>query len=514
MKKLLLCCAAAVAAAGTASAVYEYDRLYAELAELDVAADRAWDEVKTPAEYAARKAELRKKMIADIGGLFERCPLNAEITGTVPRDGYRIEKVIFETLPGIRLTALAFVPDAAKFKPPYPAVAVTCGHAMEGKANAGYQRACVMGAKEGFLMCIYDPFGQGERVMGAFGNCSGHNNFEAVALRAGRSAAAFRIWDGMRVLDYLESRPDVKRDRLGLMGNSGGGTMTSLIMALEPRLKAAAPSCYISSIREVVKAIGPQDAEQCVYGQLRDGINHASLVLMADAAVRLQFSQDDFFPIKGALSTYEVVRKTAERLGCGARYSKTVVPGPHGWKESSRRSSLDWMRQWLMDEKPNGKTDADYAALDKTFDAKTADMGLTQKEAAVTKTGGLKWIKGERDFYDFIIDEVVGAKTPRLVFCDTEGGRHSYYGTGLAAEENAVVARMLGKSLVVMRRDQILEAARAFAQKEGRKPVLVAYDTWERAAAKAYAAHPELFAGFKSLGTGTVFGAERREALK
>ena len=208
------------------------------------------------------------------------------------------------------------------------------------------------------------------------------------------------------------------------------------------------------------------------------------------------------------------MRGTAERLGRGAWYSKTVVPGPHGWKESSRRSSLDWMRQWLMDEKPNGRTDADYAALDKTFDAKTADMGITQKEAAVTKTGGLKWIKGERDFYDFIIDELIGAKTPRLVFCDTEGGRHNYYGAGLAAEENAVVARMLGKSLVAMRRDKVLEAAREFAKKEGRKPVLVAYDSWERAAAQAYAAHPELFAGFKSLGAGTVMGGERGEARK
>ena len=145
MKKFMFA-VSIVALLGTAFAATEYDRLFAELAELDVAADKAWDEVKTPAEYAARKKELRKKMIAGIGGLFERCPLNAEVTGTIPRDGYRIEKVIFETLPGIRLTALVFVPDAAKFKPPYPAVAVTCGHAQEGKANAGYQRACVMGA--------------------------------------------------------------------------------------------------------------------------------------------------------------------------------------------------------------------------------------------------------------------------------------------------------------------------------------------------------------------------------
>ena len=514
MRTILICCVAVVVSLGTVSAAYEYDRLVAELTELDIAADKAWDEVKTPAEYAARKAELRKRMRAGIGAFPKRCPLNAEIKGTVPRDGYRVEKVMFETLPGIHLTALAFVPDAAKFKPPYPAVAVTCGHAMEGKANAGYQRACVMGAKEGFLMLIYDPFGQGERRMSPDTNCQAHNRFGAAAFRMGRSTAAFRIWDGMRVLDYLESRPDVKRDRLGLMGNSGGGTMTALIAALEPRLKAAAPSCYISSLREVVRVNGPQDAEQCLFGQLKDGVNHASLVLMADAAVRLQFSEKDFFPLAGSQSTYDVVRRTAERVGIGERFSATTVPGEHGWKESSRRSSLDWMRQWLMDEKPNGRTDADYAALDKAFDPKAADMGLGGREANVTTTGGLQWIKGERTFYDYLIDELIGEKTPRLVFRDTEGGRHRYYPLAYAAEENSVVAQMLGRSLVVDRSEEILKAARELAKKGEPKPVLIGLDTWERAAARAYAAHPELFAGFKSLGDGLYMDAEHREALK
>lgn len=487
----------AAVAAGT-----EYESLLAELTAADVAADRAWDAVKTPEELAARRAELRAKMIKAVGGFPARCPLNPIVTGTVKRDGYRVEKVMFESRPRLHVTALAFVPDETKFKPPYPAVAVTCGHAFEGKAHDVYQRACVLGAKEGFLMLIYDPFGQGERVTGPYANCSEHNRFGAAAIHLGRSTAGFRIWDGMRALDYLQSRPDVRADRLGLMGNSGGGTMTALIMALEPRLKAAAPSCYISTIRDVVRSIGPQDAEQCVWGQLKDGINHASLVLMADAAVRLQFSEGDFFPIAGAKSTYDVVRRTAERIGRSERYSATVVPGPHGWKESSIRSSLDWMRQWLMDEQPNGKTDADYAALDKAFDAKSADMGLPVKDCSVTPTGRTDALEGERTPDDVLVDDLIGEGTPRMVFRETVSARHSYYGAKTAAEENAVMALMLGRSLVADRTQQILSAARAFAEKEGKKPVLVASETWEAPAAHAFAAHPELFADFKSLGDG------------
>lgn len=505
MRKTVFCCAAALVAAG-AFGESEYERLFAELEAADVAAEKAWDAVKTPAELAARRTELRAKMTAAVGGFPERCPLNPVVTATVPREGYRIEKVMFESRPSVHVPALAFVPDAAKFPPPYPAVAITCGHSFEGKANAGYQRACVMGAKEGFLMLIYDPFDQGERRMSPDGNpCHGHNRFGAAARAVGQSTAGFRIWDGIRTLDYLQSRSDVKADRLGFMGNSGGGTMTSFMMAIDPRIKAAAPSCYVSSIREVVSSIGPQDAEQCLYGQLKDGINHAALVLMAEGAVRLQFSEEDFFPLRGALSTWEVVSRTVGRLGLGARYSKTVVPGPHGWKESSRRSSLDWMRQWLMDEKPNGKTDADYAALDKAFDEKASDMGLPIAEANVTPTGRTADLAGERSFYDLLVDLLVGEKTPRLVFRDRDVARHVFYMSKYASEENAMLAQMLGRDLVADRADEILAAARERAAKGDPKPVLVAADSWTRAAERAFAAHPELFAGYRSLGDG-LFG--------
>ena len=491
----------------------EYERLMRELEAADIAADRAWDAVTTSAGLKARREELRGKMVAAVGGFPARTPLNPVVTATVPRDGYRVEKVMFESRPHVHVTALAYVPDASRFPAPWPAVLIPCGHSFDGKANAGYQRACAMGAKEGFLMLIYDPFDQGERRMSPDGNpCLGHNRLGAAALRLGLSAAGFRIWDGIRAVDYLQSRDDVRGDRIGLMGNSGGGTMTSFIMALDPRIRAAAPSCYVSSIRAVVDAIGPQDSEQCLYGQLRDGINHASLVLMADAAVRLQFSTDDFFPLHGAQSTAAVVRRTADRLGLGARYSVTTVPGPHGWKESSRRSSLDWMRQWLMDERPNGRTDADYAALDRSFDPARADMGLAADEVNVTPTGRTSDLAGERTFYDILVDGLIGEGTPRLVYRDRVLARHGFYSSNGAAEENAVIAQMLGRDLVADRRDEILAAARAVAAKGGARPVLVAEDSWVRPAELAFAAHPELFAGLRSLGDGTFAAAARGES--
>lgn len=512
MKGIVVCAGLALAL-GLRAAETEYRRLFAELSAADRAADAAWESVKTPEEFQARRAALRARLIEAVGGFPARTPLRAEVRATVPRDGYRIEKILFESRPNFHVTALAFVPDAAKFPPPYPAVLVTCGHASEGKASRGYQRACVMGAQEGFLMMIYDPIDQGERLMSTAGTCcDGHNQLGSKAIRVGLSAAQFRLWDGIRALDYLQSRPDVKGDRLGVMGNSGGGTMTSLLMAVDPRLKAAAPSCYISSIRKVVGAIGPQDAEQCIYGQLKHGINHAALVLMADAAVRCQFSDKDFFPLEGALETFGVVQRTASRVGLAARFSRTVVPGPHGWKESSRRSSLDWMRQWLMDEPPNGRTDADYAALDRTFDSTQADQGLPLTETRVTPDGKVVNLPGERTASDVLVDELVGEGTPRLVFRETEPPRHRFYGDKSPAEENALLAQMLGRDLVTMRTDEILSQARALVAQGAPRPVLVAEDAWVRPAERAIAEAPELFGGFKSLGDGTFRSAIRREA--
>lgn len=492
----------------------EYECYFAELETADKAADAAWEAVTNRAQFEARRSALRERFLADVGAFPERTPLVARIVATVPRKGYRVEKVLFASRPGFHVPALVYVPDAARFAPPYPAVLVTCGHSDNGKANAGYQRACVMGANEGFLMMIYDPIDQGERLMSTDGSCcSGHNQFGAKAHGLGLSAAHFCIWDGMRCLDYLQSRSDVKTDRLGLMGNSGGGTMTALIAAADPRVKAAAPSCYISTIRDVVRSIGPQDAEQCVWRQLKDGINHASLVLMAEAAVRLQFSDGDFFPLAGARSTYDVVRRTAGRVGLGARYSATVVRGPHGWKESSRRSSLDWMRQWLMDEEPNGRTDADYVALDGMFDAAVADCGLPDAEAKVAPGGSVLNLPGERTVSDLLVDHAIGAKTPRMVFRETAPPRHSFYGAKSAAEENAVLCLMLGKNLVEERTREILAQARAWKARGESKPVLVAEDAWIRPAERAFAEAPELFAGFSPLGEGVFRLTSRQGGL-
>jgi len=94
--------------------------------------------------FAARRAALRERFLAGVGAFPERTPLNVKVVATVSREGYRVEKVLFESRPGFHVPALVYVPDATRFAPPYPAVLVTCGHAGKGKASPGYQRSEVV----------------------------------------------------------------------------------------------------------------------------------------------------------------------------------------------------------------------------------------------------------------------------------------------------------------------------------------------------------------------------------
>ena len=392
------------------------DAVFAEISAADTACDEAWRRCATKEELFACSEKMRGDFIRAIGGLPEkRCPLNAKTVARVKRDGYVVEKLLFESWPGIHVPANLYIPDDPKFKAPYPAILLTCGHSNSGKGSSTYQRGCVLAAKSGMACLIYDPFDQGERMQGKGRTVGAHNRAGALAALLGGGMARFRIWDGMRALDYLESRSEVDASRMGVMGNSGGGTVTSLLMATEPRLKAACPSCYISTYFASARKVGPGDAEQNTFGQFSIGVNNASFALMQPMLpVRFMFAHSDFFPFKGSIKTFALVKETASRFGLGDFYSMTDVDGPHGWKESTRVSSVEWMRRWLCDDATAFKHDLEgYRALDKTFNPENCDMGIGNGGDLCCPGGKVMNIPGERTIYDLIRDEYAAALAAR-----------------------------------------------------------------------------------------------------
>ena len=401
------------------AALSSHEAVLTQVRDADEAADAAFAALDSKAALAGCQRRLRERWLASFGGLPERTPLNARVTGTVPRDGYRIEKVLFESMPGLFVTAHLFLPDAADFPPPYPAVLICCGHSNDGKADKGYQRGAVLAAKAGLAAFIIDPIDQGERLQLSGkkppSNVSGHNVTGVSAMLLGWNTARFRIWDGMRALDYMQSRPEIDPARLGVMGNSGGGTLSAYLMALDDRIGAGAPSCYITTLRDVCDRIGPQDAEQNFFGQLAFGLNHAGFLLSrAPMPVCVNCAHGDFFPFEGSQKTFATARAVFERFGWGERLAMIDVPGSHGWKEGTRSGSVQWMRRWLRDDASALPFDLGHLrALCAKYDAKTADCGLQEPDAWVTATGQVRDLPGARSVYDIMRDELAAIEKNR-----------------------------------------------------------------------------------------------------
>ncbi len=165
------------------------------------------------------------------------------------------------------------------------------------------------------------------------------------------SGVNYEVWDGIRAVDYLLTRPDVDPKRLAVAGNSGGGTQSAYLAALEPRLTAAAPSCFLTSSERLWKDLGPQDAEQNIVGFLAAGLDLKDFAF-AFAPKPFQFltATRDFFPIAGAHDAYAEVKRVYEILGHGERVNFFEYNDTHGWSQPRREATYRWFQKWLNDQ--------------------------------------------------------------------------------------------------------------------------------------------------------------------
>jgi cephalosporin-C deacetylase-like acetyl esterase len=313
-------------------------------------------QIRTREQFEKRKEEVRRQLLAMMGGLpEERSPLNVRKVGTIDRGDYRIEKVIFESLPNFYVTADLYVPQTGR--PPYPAVLQPTGHSLAAKARAFYQNLGLGLVKNGFVVLTYDPVGQGERriyfdpALGdskVGGTTLEHEMAGVQSLLAGESIARYMVWDGMRSIDVLQSLSYVDPKRIGISGCSGGGTLTAYLAALDDRLQAAAPSCYITDWEDQLLGTGPQDGEQQFPDQFRNGLNHADLVeAFAPKPYLICSTTEDFFPIAGSRKAFAESQRIYSLLGAPDKISTSYDSGPHGTTQLQRQAIYAWMNRWL-----------------------------------------------------------------------------------------------------------------------------------------------------------------------
>lgn len=348
------------------------------LAELEATFEDRTD----PAAITAAQRELREAFREAIGGFPDRAPLDPVVVDKFRHAGVIVEPVRFTSRPGEPVTATVYRPEPTDWSPPYPAVAVACGHSAAGKATELYQQAAQLLARHGILALVFDPVSQGERVQlvstdGTERSGSptrGHMLLGVGGIPLGRSVDRTVIWDGVRAIDYLCSREDVDGDRIGMTGNSGGGTQTAYVSALDDRVVAAAPSCYLTSFEALIEDRVAEDVEQNVFNQLGFGLDHAGFIAArAPAPTLVCAATDDFFPIEG---TWETVRRATRlygRLGRPERLSVVEVDGSHGYHRLLRETVVHWMIRWLRDADRPVDEPADVPALDASTIAATPD---------------------------------------------------------------------------------------------------------------------------------------------
>jgi dienelactone hydrolase len=383
----------------------------------------AFEKLKSTADCRAWQEERRAFFLRQLGGLPERTPLNARVVGTLAGQGYRIENVLFESRPNFHVSANLYLPATP---PPWPAVLVPCGHSHDGKAAGGYQRMCILLARHGMAAMCYDPIGQGERYQ-MLDLTREHTHFQEAkrvptphpnvhvlctvehtamglgCILTGTNVAQFRIWDGMRAIDYLQSRPDIIADKIGCTGNSGGGTLTSYLMALDDRIAAAAPVCYLTTFRRLIDTRGAQDAEQNIFGQIAFGMDQADYAIMRAPKPTLicAGTRDATFDIRGTWEVFREAKRFYSRLNHAERVEMHEVDAPHGMGIQQREAAARWMHRWLLgsdkvirevEQRPDPVSDEQLRELSKG--------DWTQEQLQCTPKGQVLLMPGEKSVFE------------------------------------------------------------------------------------------------------------------
>lgn len=435
----------------------------------------AYNAIKSRADCEKWQQERREFFLRQIGGLPERTPLHAEVTGQLQSEGYRVENVMFESRPGHHVTANLYLPEAAG---PHPAVLIPCGHSHTGKAAGGYQRMCILLARNGMAALCYDPIGQGERYQ-SLDFEKDHETFASVSYRLetphprvrflctvehtmmgvgcillGSNTAQHRIWDGMRAIDYLQSRDDILDDKIGCAGNSGGGTMTAYLMALDDRIVAAAPTCFLTTFRRLIETKGAQDAEQNIFAQIAFGMDEADYVMMRAPMPTLicASTRDVTFDIGGTWDLFRQSKRFYARLGFPERVVMNEADVRHGMYLNHREAIARWMHRWLLGEdkvihEVDPETLPDPISDEQLLELSEGDW--TKEELYCTPEGQVLLMEGERSVFEInaaIESELRIQRNAAWQKLDVEGRRRlirETIGTG-DSEDVAVDAKKVG----------------------------------------------------------------------
>ncbi len=319
-------------------------------------------------DWQAHMQAVRKHFRLSLGAFPEKTPLNPQLVDILQRDGYVVEKLLIESQPDFPVTVNLYRPP--EIREPLPAVLNPLGHWADGKAQDVVQARGIGLARHGYVALVYDPIGQGERSQ-HWDTATGTNPVESSTEQhagaclpcwlTGQTVINHMVWDGVRMLDYLETRDDVDSSRIGCTGASGGGTFTMFITAFDDRIKAAVPVCSTATYERMHSKGQIGDPCQDPVGSYPNDMDMADL-LMSRAPLPMQITCTtyDFFPLIGARDVYADVLDCYTALGVPERANLFEAPAHHDYNQPMREGMYAWFNRWLKDE-PRPVTEAPFS---------------------------------------------------------------------------------------------------------------------------------------------------------
>jgi cephalosporin-C deacetylase-like acetyl esterase len=315
----------------------------------------SWDErralLRTAADVQERNRVVREKVLSMLGEFPPKEALKPVTVKMTEKHGYRVENLMFESRPDFCVTGNLYIPTAGSGR--FPAIISPCGHYPLARMTPQYQSAYISLARSGFVVLSYDPIGQGERrqywnpttnVTDVGGPVFEHSMAGQLLLLTGENLTNYLVWDGIRAIDYLLTRPEVDPERIGCAGHSGGGTLTKFIAVADQRVQCAVILEGGTANQWPTRGIGIADMEQNLFPTALDGIDNVDL--HAAIAPRPLLAGIESYN-EGFTGAANAIRTRYQQLGVEEKFATVAADDPHAWTPKLRRTTTDWFCRWF-----------------------------------------------------------------------------------------------------------------------------------------------------------------------
>ena len=383
--------------------------------------DALREQVDTKEKLSAYHEKIKNNFKKVIGGIpYDKdYPLDMKVFKTIEEENLLIKNIVFTSRENVYITANLYIPESRE--PKAPAVLLQCGHSKNGKASTGYQRAARIIASVGIIVLVTDPVGQGEReeyfdengnsiISPAVGN---HQQFGNQCFLAGNSPIKYFLADAMRSIDLLCSLDEVDNEKIGATGISGGGTMTSILMAYDDRIKAAAPGCWPCSGREYFVVGTAPDSEQHIPDILSNDLDVFEIMLCQFPKPLLFISAKyDFIPFEGVKRLFNETKRLYALSGNQDNVQISVVNKPHGYAAESAKDAAEFFAKHLLGKELDVSIDNITTLNDEQLFCTKSGKALADIEGSISafeenlKEFNAQTPLSDKEKYDFLESKV------------------------------------------------------------------------------------------------------------